>query len=231
MITERIAERNGSPTWPSQSSRKRAPSLAVVPEDGGSGSGKIELPKISLNSFPTFSSDSFHKKKVLKLRPKTPTPVEQFEKAKELISDSSYEEAIILLEDVVRKLPTLREAFIKLIEIYSEKGKWKRCRIVSQELIRSHPDYLYGYSSLAWSLNKLKRHRESIEICNEAFEKFPDSKSLYSVRGHAYYDLQFYKQAVSDFHKIIELDRRETLKFAGVEDGLKPWMHNPWRIR
>ena len=118
-----------------------------------------------------------------------------------------------------------------LIEILSELGDWTKCNNAAKEMLRSFPQMESAYCAQAWSFKKLKKYEDAILVCNDALLLFPNSVNLHSIRGHCNYDAGYYKQATADFHRTIELDRKNNNLPVGPENGLKPWKRNAWRLR
>ena len=149
----------------------------------------------------------------------------------QLIENGNLIRATQKLEIVAAKEPSWIEPKTCLIDIYSDFNDWSKCAIICKAFTISHPNLITPYSMYAFALKKLKQYEKAIEICTEGLELFPTSTQLYSIRGECHYDAQNYKQATSDFHKTIELDRRAKNLVGGVEKGLKPWKNNEWRLR
>jgi len=158
-------------------------------------------------------------------------PQEVFELAKTYIASGNYSEAAQKLEFVSAQEPDWLQPKTMLIDVYSELDDWKACALVARSLTRSHPHMTTAHCVLAWALRKLRRFDEAVEVCSEALARFPESVQLLTIRGECHYDSGSFKQATADFHRSVEIHRRDTLQKGGVEYGLKPWKRHDWRLR
>mmetsp|Transcript_27728 Transcript_27728/g.27960 ORF Transcript_27728/g.27960 Transcript_27728/m.27960 type:complete len:225 (-) Transcript_27728:204-878(-) len=162
----------------------------------------------------------------------TPTgPKEVFEVAQALRAKGDFLRAAHKLEYVSAMMPEWIRPKTALIEIYSELHDWTSCVAIAKRFVASHPELVTAHCTHAWALKELRRYEEAVDVCSAGIELFPSSAKLYKIRGECHYDNKCYKQATADFHKSVELHRRQTLQTGGIENGLKPWKRHPWRLR
>eukprot|EP01041_Mallomonas_annulata_P009256 gene9256-19215_t len=141
-----------------------------------------------------------------------------------------YIRACQKLECVSATEPSWLQPKIDLIEMYSEINDWNKCAAICKIFTTTHPDIISSHCTYAWALRKIKRYDDAIEACTNGLQYFPNSAQLYSLRGQCNYDAEYYKQATSDFHHTIELNRLEH-NLSGTLNALKPWKRSAWRLR
>lgn len=181
----------------------------------------------SPDSYSTESSISFARRPPkIKLRPRSPTPLEIFERGKVLMETGDLIRAGFNFNEVSNKVPDWVEPKILLIQIYSDLEDWHKCAEVGKEFINMHPEIISGHCTYAWALRKLRKYEDAIEVCTDALQMFPKNVKLYSIRGQCHYDNGQFKEATADFHESILRDRLEHGEATGMEKGCKPWKQN-----
>jgi len=216
-------------SWPDSTGSIRQ-DFSHINQSKQSGLRFIGLSSIDSHSTESSSISYVRRPPPIKLRPRSPTPLELFERGKELLENGDLIRAGLNFDLVSGKVPDWIEPKILLVQIYSELEDWHKCADVGRKFIKMHPGIVSGYCTHAWALRKLHKYSDAIEVCNDAIQMFPKNVKLYSIRGQCYYDNGQFKEATSDFHESILRDRHEHGEPTDMDKGCKPWKKSHRRL-
>lgn len=117
-----------------------------------------------------------------------------YDRAKELARDADPE----MYHRTVRQQTLLR----------SRIGQAEACITEQEETVRRQPDHADAWADLAHALSCAGQHERTIQTCEDALHRFPDSALLHLFAGDACRELKRYDEAFAHWEATIRLDDR-----------------------
>ncbi len=141
-------------------------------------------------------------------------------------SQKKWDEAIAVLNSLVKTDPNDTDSWEILSLVYEEKGDSENSDKVIQHLIDTHPQSAQYYMLKAERLQQRQKYEDSIEYLQEVMKQFPSNDQIYFLLGAASERLKKAEEAEANFRKAIELNPRNAnaLNYLGymlIERGLR----------
>ena len=157
----------------------------------------IRLPKDSADAAAAESrSDSMAPKNARK----------EFEKASKELAAQDLEKAKADLDSAIKLYPCYARAQAHLATVLETRHDPSGAEAALRKAIGCDPDYLSSYIVLGQMLNDQKRFAESVPILEAAERRSPSSWQLCYQLGVAYFGLEQYTKAESEYRKVLEFN-------------------------
>ncbi|MDW3095371.1 MAG: tetratricopeptide repeat protein [Gammaproteobacteria bacterium] len=91
---------------------------------------------------------------------------------------------------------------------YFEDGHYDKAKLSYLACLSVNPDFIHAKRGLARSLMQLDMYEDSLVIFDEVIQKDPEFAASYANRGILYDRLGRYENAIKDYKKAIELDKK-----------------------
>ena len=127
-------------------------------------------------------------------------------KAKDYMSDEKNDEAIRILEKIIKENPQIVDGILQLGNAYSKKHMHKEALECFYRVLEQKPDYQAAMINVLNSLTKLTRFDEGLEEADRFLKIFPNDHSLYNEKGTIYFLKKEYDKALEVFNKSVELE-------------------------
>ncbi len=126
-------------------------------------------------------------------------------RALKLKSSGDYEQAIALLEDVIRKNPGNRRVLNQLGVWNAERGRYDEAERYLKMLVSMDPDFIPGYDNLGQLYAITGRFEKAQAMADAVLSRLPDSAMGHNILGMIRMNKKEYREAIPYFEKAIEL--------------------------
>lgn len=144
-----------------------------------------------------------------------------------LCSDVAFDDkALYWLRKCMKLNPENEEAILAICECYQNMSNYNETIPLYNKLIDKNPYSAEGWSGLAKSYFHLGQLDKAIEACDFALVSDDKAEEAYAIKGHAYYQLENYQEAVKAYKEASRLGSLEpefapmfiAFSYVGMED-------------
>lgn len=149
---------------------------------------------------------------------------ESVQKAGELITREGYEEAVRILESVLREEPSIPQALLLVATCYSELGRKEEAKVQYDVMLKDDPNSIQALIGMANLLMEEGRKEDVIALCKQALSVDERNTQAYALIGEIYMSQNDHGLALPYLEKAVEIQPKLTqnsLNLAACYIGLK----------
>ena len=125
-----------------------------------------------------------------------------------------YTDAVHFYDEVIKLDPTTDFYFAHKGRCLKQDQKYSKAEEAFRKAVDLNPKNIWAYMSFGNVLKEQEKYTEAIEIYNEGIEKNPSQPKnatslfwLHQNKGHIYFDLNRWEEAIESYLKALEYDR------------------------
>ena len=125
-----------------------------------------------------------------------------------------YTNAVHFYDEVIKLDPTNDFYFSHKGYCLKQDQKYSKAEEAFRKAVDLNPKNIWAYMTFGKVLNDQEKYTEAIEVINEGIEKNPSQPKnttslfwLHQNKGHIYFDLNRWKEAIESYLKALEYDR------------------------
>lgn len=136
-----------------------------------------------------------------------PTNLEiKLEYAEALISHEDYEEAAVVLNDMIRQDPAFDLSYLVLSSLYEDTKQSDKAMEVLKRAVANDTKNVKILTKLAQYLQRADQYERSLGILRKAIEADPDNPDALNYQGIYYWHSRQYDKAIGMFQSVISMD-------------------------
>ena len=181
----------------------------------------FQLGLINLN-FEKTTDAIFHFNKVIELKSEDAQKA-YFELSKLKITEDKNNEALSMLNEVIKNDEANSEAYFRRGQLKHKKGEYESAKNdFNRALLYNSTNGIYHYDRALTEI-ELNDYPSAIDDLSRVIEEFPELENAYFYRGYAYYQEGLspefkshkflFEQSLADYNKCIELDIEDETAF------------------
>ena len=127
-----------------------------------------------------------------------------------------YTNAVHFYDEVIKLDPTTDFYFAHKGNCLRQDQKYSKAEEAFRKAVDLNPKNIWAYMSFGDVLKEQEKYTEAIEIYNEGIEKNPSQPKnttslfwLHQHKGHSYFDLNRWEEAIESYLKALEYDRND----------------------
>jgi tetratricopeptide (TPR) repeat protein len=140
---------------------------------------------------------------------------EILDRAKVLLAQHRYHEAVPLVEQAVALAPDSFEAWASKARVHDELNEGEPALAAADRALQLNPQNSMAWASRAGALVTLKRSTEGLTAAEAALAFDPEDAVAWHNKGNALDDLGRHKEALAAYEQAIELDPADAFAWDG----------------
>jgi len=131
-----------------------------------------------------------------------------------ITNKKKYDEAILILEDILKEENGIMDVMLYLGNAYKKKGMYEKALHFYQEIIKKKPDSFTAMFNILNTLSDMGNLSKALITARKYIHKFPNDFTLYNKLGIIYFRMKQYRKALETFQKTINLEKTNSIALA-----------------
>lgn len=127
--------------------------------------------------------------------------------SRRLVQEKNYDQAIKMLEEIIKENPQIVDGILQLGNAYSEFNMPKEALACFYRVLEQKPDYQAAMINVVNSLIRLGQFDKAIEEIQRFFKTFPRDHALYNELGTIYFLKKDYEKSLAALSKSLEIEQ------------------------